>query len=150
MKDRREYNRKYYQKNKEILKAKVLIWRRANPEKVKIYQQKTDQNSKEQKTAYRKQKLLERKKIVFAHYGGKCECCGEARPEFLCIDHIDGGGNKHRRNIGLGGSVFYRWIIDNNFPGFLRILCHNCNAAYAFVGYCPHTINNVFLQGVDA
>src|SRR5258708_37086796 len=32
--------------------------------------------------------------IALNAYGGKCECCGEERFEFLAIDHIGGGGNK--------------------------------------------------------
>ena len=34
---------------------------------------------------------------LFNHYGWSCACCGEDRYEFLSIDHINGGGAKHRR-----------------------------------------------------
>lgn len=30
-------------------------------------------------------------------YGGLCKCCGESSPDFLSLDHIDGGGNKDRK-----------------------------------------------------
>ncbi len=30
---------------------------------------------------------------VLSHYGGKCSCCGESTPEFLAIDHTEGGGH---------------------------------------------------------
>jgi len=53
---------------------------------------------------------------VLRHYGnGELACvnCGECRLPCLTIDHIDGGGLKHRRQIGLGnkkigGTNFYR------------------------------------------
>jgi hypothetical protein len=72
-------------------------------------------------------------------YGGACECCGETAPEFLTVDHIAGDGAKHRREVGRGGTTFYRWLELNGFPkGNFRLLCWNCNAALHYSGYCPH------------
>ena len=80
--------------------------------------------------------------LVLFHYGGnppKCFCCGENNTEFLCIDHINGNGNKHRREIkSSGGSHFYRWLVRNNYPPGFRVLCHNCNMSISCYGYCPH------------
>ena len=79
------------------------------------------------------------KKKVMDHYGGKCACCGEDNIVFLSIDHINGGGDKHRREIGSGGSRLYRWIITNNYPDDLQVLCFNCNQGRAVNGgICPH------------
>lgn len=76
---------------------------------------------------------------IFNKYGNSCACCGESRREFLCIDHINGGGNKHRKSIGNQlGIGFYRWLRNNNWPQGFRTLCHNCNMALGFSGYCPH------------
>ena len=77
------------------------------------------------------------KQEIYNHYGQQCSCCKEKRIEFLCIDHINGGGNKHRKEIGCHINL-YRWIVKNNFPDILRILCFNCNQARGFYGYCPH------------
>ena len=79
------------------------------------------------------------RKVVLEHYGGnppKCDCCGENYIEFLAIDHINGGGKKHRKIIGF--AHIYEWLIKNNFPKGFRILCHNCNSALGYYGYCPH------------
>lgn len=78
----------------------------------------------------------ERKEELIAHYGGRCACCGEDRYEFLAIDHIDGGGGRHRREMG-GAAVFYRWLA-RHLPEGYRVLCHNCNQALGIYGYCPH------------
>lgn len=79
---------------------------------------------------------------VFEHYGNKCACCGEDESCFLAIDHIDGGGNEHRKNIGKAGSGFYKWLINNNFPEGFQILCHNCNMGkHLNNGICPHIKN---------
>jgi hypothetical protein len=71
------------------------------------------------------------------HYGGKCQCCGEDRYEFLAIVRINGNGTRHRKS-GEHGKIC-RWLIVNNFPPGFRILCYNCNMAMAFFGYCPHS-----------
>lgn len=72
-----------------------------------------------------------RKMEVLMHYSdGTLECaiCGENRTECLSIDHVGGGGNKHRKEIGSksSGVHFYKWLIDNDFPGGFRVLCMNC------------------------
>jgi hypothetical protein len=54
----------------------------------------------------------------------------------LGIDHINGGGTKHRKEIKNFG--IYKWLIDNNYPLGYRVLCHNCNCSLGFNGYCPH------------
>ena len=69
---------------------------------------------------------------VLTHYGGnppKCACCGEDHIEFLEIDHIYGGGRKHRRKVRKKCGNFYRWIIKNGFPEGFQVLCANCNRA---------------------
>jgi len=67
------------------------------------------------------------KQIVMDAYGNKCICCGEDNPDLLTIDHINGNGSQHRREVKSGGHGFYRWIINHRFPDNLRLLCWNCN-----------------------
>lgn len=80
-------------------------------------------------------------------YGGKCACCGESRNEFLAIDHVNGGGNEHRRSLstnprGGAGQTTYRWLRRAGYPPGFQVLCHNCNMARGFYGHCPHTLGN--------
>ena len=63
--------------------------------------------------------------IIINHYGGKCACCGETNIDLLTIDHMNGGGKKHLKEIG--NCNFYRWLRDNGFPTGFRVLCFNCN-----------------------
>ena len=62
-------------------------------------------------------------------YGGKCELCRENTPEFLTIDHTNGGGNKHRQEVG-NGHRFRLWLKRNGWSrdGY-RLLCANCNCS---------------------
>lgn len=78
---------------------------------------------------------------VLGHYASgllRCACCGDSHIEFLSIDHIDGGGTKHRKKIRISGNKFYFWLRRNNYPKGYRVLCNNCNMAFGAYGYCPH------------
>lgn len=79
-----------------------------------------------------------RKKLIIAHYGGKCACCGTAEIEFLTVDHIVPIGSKKRKENGDWGNRFYLNIIRRDFPTDYRCLCWNCNWSYGCYGYCPH------------
>ena len=68
----------------------------------------------------------------------RCACCDETALQFLAIDHIKGGGNKHKQKLKRRGTEFAHWLIKNNFPKGFQILCHNCNMAKGFYGFCPH------------
>lgn len=74
---------------------------------------------------------------LLKHYSGgtpRCACCGESRVEFLVFDHINGGGNKHRKEVGSAG--IRTWL--RRRPEGVRVLCDNCNASRGRYGYCPH------------
>ena len=54
---------------------------------------------------------IHRKKIrdlCLSHYSNgtyRCACCGESAYEFLAIDHMNGNGQEHRREIGSKGGT---------------------------------------------
>lgn len=87
------------------------------------------------------------RRIVLDHYGNRCQCCGEAEPRFLTIDHINGGGKQHcleigNGNRGVGSRRIYRWLIQQGYPPGYRILCFNCNAGRQLNGgICPHELH---------
>lgn len=75
------------------------------------------------------------RRSVLEHYGNKCVCCGESEYKFLSMDHIGGGGVKHRKQINTN---IYQWLKVNKFPKGFQPLCYNCNCAKGFYGSCPH------------
>lgn len=80
---------------------------------------------------------------VLSHYSGgtpHCDCCGDNHLEFLALDHVNGGGNEHRRKVGSNQEV-YRELRRTGYPEGFRVLCHNCNLSIGFYGYCPHEID---------
>lgn len=140
----KEYYKKYYLKNKEKLLADKKIYYKNNKERYKKY----NQDNRELKLIYsreyytnNKEVLLSKRKIaaaklkceVLAHYSVgnvlKCSMCNVTDIDMLCIDHVEGGGNKHRRKIDIigGGDHFYRWLKNQGFPDGYQTLCYNHN-----------------------
>jgi len=72
-----------------------------------------------------------------------CACCRESY-YFLTVDHIDGLGEQHRKEIGNPGSnSIYIYLRRGNYPLGFQILCYNCNfARHPFGGICPHKFWN--------
>ena len=128
--------------------------RASDPEKLKLAARKHRQTEKSKAT--RKEWLKNnrpklamwavnsRKRIrfeVLKAYGNKCACCGESEEAFLAVDHVNGDGCKHRREIGIiGGAEFYFWLKKRNWPEGFQILCYNCNWAKHRRGICPHQL----------
>jgi hypothetical protein len=94
-------------------------WHKSHPEQAREHSRKTD--------ARRRQQALDA-------YGSVCSCCGEDNTVFLTIDHIDGGGTKHRKNVN---NKVYPELRRQGFPPGYRVLCWNCNWA-EYRGGCPH------------
>lgn len=92
----------------------------------------------DERRARKRENWKRRRLEMIEHYGGKCACCGEHRPEFLAIDHINGGGRRQEKELGGSNSYVYAYIRRHNFPPGFRVLCHNCNMAYGLYGFCPH------------
>jgi hypothetical protein len=96
-------------------------------------------NCNRKKLEYSKLHGIEIRRAVIKHYSnGKncCDCCGETMYEFLSIDHINGGGNRHKRERSI--KRLSDWLYHHDFPDGFRVLCHNCNQAIGYYGYCPH------------
>lgn len=124
-------------RDKEMVKIKSKEWRDKNPERVVAYRlahqeerneasKKHHRNNRESKIKYAREYRKKNKLAVIRHYSKgelKCKRCGFDNMSALQIDHIDGGGEKHRRSIR--GDI-YVWLIKNNFPDGFQVLCANC------------------------
>jgi len=100
-----------------------------NPNYIKENRERIKKNSKEYK--------IKLKKEVINSYGGKCNCCGISDIKYLTVEHINGGGNKHKEKVGRGSS-FYMWLKKNGYPPEFTVLCYNCNCGKNFRKTCPH------------
>ena len=107
--------------------------------KVKCIQKEQFRKRNEKRKQYNKNEREKLKREIIAGYGGRCACCHEYNHAFLCIDHINGQGTEHRKQIGGNSNLLYRWLRKNNFPQGFQVLCFNCNRGKYFNnGICPH------------
>lgn len=135
------WGREYREKNRDALREKNRAYKRANRDKVNegrraLYAVNIETERKRSRDGMRRL-AQRRRQEALAAYGGKCECCGEEQEVFLDVDHIDGGGSAHRKEVGEG-SNFYAWLDRSDYPPGFRILCRNCNWATWRLGACPH------------
>lgn len=73
-------------------------------------------------------------------YGGRCACCGEGYLPYLTIDHVNGGGLKHRDDLKAHGTVFYQRLKMMGYPkDGLQVLCANCHMAKTRGVVCQHS-----------
>lgn len=90
-----------------------------------------DERYQRHKATYLKSQGEVRQKIkleVFNYYGNKCDICHDVDLSNLSLDHVDGGGRRHRKEVcGTdSGTTFYKWV-NKNKPNNIRLLCYNCN-----------------------
>lgn len=115
---RNEYSKKYYQTHREQSLACHKAYYQEHKERMKAYGRRYHQE-------HSKQTKIE----VLTYYGdGKLACiwCGFDNVLALSIDHIDGSGKQHRREMGLVGNRFYRWLKQQSYPKGYQTLCMNC------------------------
>ena len=138
----KEQRKIHYEENKdEINKQRREYSKRPEVQKRIRKQDKEWRNNHKEKImelnkVYSKRYRDKNRELVFNHYGKECVCCGEKELKFLSIDHINGNGTKHRKEI-------YRninpWLVKNNYPEGFQVLCFNCNwGRYKNNGICPH------------
>lgn len=125
-------------KCKECSKRQQRNYRNENRERVRKYAKEWYHKHLESTSISAKKYNSKIRLEVLFHYGlgdPICVCCGEKNIEFLALDHIGGGGSKHRKQIHRN---INQWIKKMGFPKGFRILCHNCNQSRGYYGYCPH------------
>ena len=142
--DRKEYFKEWRRgrdKAKDL--ERVKLWQVNNRERyLKQHREHVAERRAANPEVYRaalKRSGVKVRREIFAHYGERCACCGEATKVFLTIDHIDGGGNAHRKSLKkTAGTSFYFWLRKQGFPEGIQTLCHNCNWAKVWNDVCPH------------
>jgi hypothetical protein len=72
---------------------------------------------------------LLRAEIIFYYSDGKncCSSCGMGDFRVLDLDHVEGGGNKHRELSKGGTYSIYSQLKREGFPEGYQVLCRNCN-----------------------
>lgn len=128
----KEYRKKWYKEHK----AKRSFYSKKNYEKNKasilqkgkeyyyLHRQEVIKRNQE----YQKIKTRTWRKEIISLLGSRCVRCGFNDIRALEIDHIYGGGTKHRHIIG-SGYRYYEEILKDIKDGLRKyqLLCSNCN-----------------------
>jgi len=69
---------------------------------------------------------------VLNHYSNGtmvCADCGEDNINFLTVDHVEGGGRKHRKEIRTYLTLWLwgQYRKTGKWPGDFQVICSNCN-----------------------
>ena len=137
---------------RQYRKAYDVAYRDANKEKLRRENSRRYQERKEKQREYSKQyyrlhaerikanairtgkvvRAKQRLAVVWHYSSGTMACvqCGFSDIRALVLDHINGGGTEHRRELGCGRNVWL-WLARHGFPPGYQILCANCNAIKA-------------------
>jgi hypothetical protein len=88
----------------------------------KTYHKSDPEYNKKQRNRSR----MRRSAVIF-QYGNQCVRCGEDDYTKLTIDHINGGGNSHRKEMSTNIiDYLYNNLVDKD--GY-QVLCYNCNCS---------------------
>lgn len=124
----REYAKQHRKRHLTVVRGRYLSWLNKN-------QQKRLETNKRRWATIRAE--------MIQAYGGYCQCCGETTPEFLTLDHINGGGTVHRKQFKNDYWKMFRELSRLGWPkDKYRLLCMNCNHAMGRRNnpdkLCPH------------
>lgn len=113
-----------------LRKCKNYICKPCNVQKMRPYQKEYAKRNptryKKYRDVYYHSKASDLRMQILLHYSPdlKCQRCGFRDVRALSIDHINGGGNEHRRQFTH--HIAYLRDIVSRWPDDLRVLCMNC------------------------
>lgn len=114
----------------EKQKAHNQTYRQKHRDQIRLAWKTYYQEHKNQITIAGKKYRAQLKYNVLSHYSNgipACAICGFGDMLALSIDHMNGGGNKHRRALGLKTAPhFYLWLKRQGYPEGYQVLCMNC------------------------
>ena len=151
--DRKKWWQDYKKKNATQIKAYKRLHAKAHKDDIAIYMKEyrtpymrgyrarlaNDPVFKEKRRIYVQRYFKKLRMAALNRYSDgnpKCACCGERTLIFLGINHLNRSIKKHTGH----GRDLYVWLKHNNYPDGFNVLCHNCNMAMGFLGYCPHQL----------
>lgn len=115
----KQWQKEYREKTKEKRREYQHRYRKENPEK-------TRGKGKEERARVKKEVIGYYSKDKF-----ECASCGFNDMRALQLDHIFNNGAEERIKIfgnrTAAGTMFYRWVRQQNYPEGYQVLCANCN-----------------------
>jgi hypothetical protein len=147
--EKREYYRQYYLNHRGLGRKRIIDrsisskwsdeerlehrrnklkeYRITHPEYGHNYYINNLEHERERSRVKSKAERIRRRKELLAFLGGKCVRCGFSDWRALQIDHVDGHGKDHRRELGSKFSSQFRKEVMTDTTGKYQLLCANCN-----------------------
>lgn len=123
---RKTKDAQYRERNKHVINIRNRKWIDDNKQKSKDCANRYIEKNRDLISAKNKVARVRLKYETLSFYSNGdpvCNSCGFDNFHALTIDHINGDGNKHRKEIH---SHVYSWIKRNNYPCGFQVLCMNC------------------------
>ena len=140
---KREWAREYRRNNRDRVDASKQRYRERDPKAFMAMRRAASARYSEKNREAIRVKAREvheqLKAEAVAAYGGRCACpgCHVHHAELMTIDHINGDGGEHRRQLGRSSRDFYRWLKKQGYPPGFQALCGSCNLAKSDRPECP-------------
>jgi len=124
-------HKEWVKKNSDKVRTWLRRYRERNREKIREWQRLYRARRREHFSELRRKQKEKLKLEVLKHYSQsdppKCVRCGFSDLRALTIDHVDGKGSIHRRQLrNKGGYHFYLWLKNQGLPEGYQVLCMNC------------------------
>lgn len=127
--EKREYDQMRRKKLSAELKQYGKLYRINNRDKILKQGKEWRKKHRDTKAIRMKKSNYDLKIKVLSHYSNGymcCAFCGYSNPVALSIDHVEGDGAKHRRELRAAHTHLYQWLVNSNFPKGFQVLCMNC------------------------
>lgn len=148
---RRAVMRRYKEENRDTLVAEGRRYYAANQDSINQRRRLSYAADPGTRKAGSRSYTADLRSQVITHYGSLCACCSATAN--LEIDHVDGGGTRHRRLVcgpRYSPNVFYLWVISNGYPSDLQLLCRPCNRSKGEGARCRIDHSNAAKGSVNA
>lgn len=99
-------------------------WQEEHPDQVSASKQAYRERNQEKVREYSYSKRVRNRLEVLNALGGKCIRCGIDDWRVLQIDHINGGGNKERKQVTSIDRYYKDMLLT---PEKYQVLCANCH-----------------------
>jgi hypothetical protein len=123
----RSASKRYHQKHKNEVHIRKAKWQQKYKYQISKRKRKFYQGDKDRILVEAKQYRNDLFQKAIVGYGSECLFCRENRPKALIFHHVNEDGKEHREEIGKNSTQLHRWIIENNFPDEIILLCGTCH-----------------------
>lgn len=128
----KEYQRKWQEKNAEAIKeySKEYYWKHREQQIAAVERSSKTERGRKRKRDNQNRYNRELRAALLDMIGTRCVRCGFDDPRALQIDHVNGGGRRHRSQF-KSTKKYYKAIMESGGTGY-QTLCANCNQIKKF------------------